>query len=339
MSDSLLCFIDYRSFPYALGDTFTLLMNMEIQRRLKGKDDIRQLVLADPHTPNSKYQPFVKEANFRNFLIELFPAYLFSPSTSKLGFTENRYYFYHQLVKNTLKREAVWPGLYSQARGVVDFYSHRMINRFFRDYGYVPRLEAPAALRDRAQRKMAKLFPGKLVVTVNLRNSKSGYFFSALHREAILPEWEKFFLQASRTHPHVIFLIVGSFGEWSRSFLNLPNVAISRRLGLGLADELSILLHSRLFMGSSSGFSALATFSSVPYVIANFEPSAASHVGLTIGEGRYPFAEKDQIILWEGETNAVLYENFSEVLSNDSLPTASINSTAGNMEAVRTSES
>ncbi len=34
MSDSLLCFVDYRNFPYALGDTFTLLMNMEVQRRL-----------------------------------------------------------------------------------------------------------------------------------------------------------------------------------------------------------------------------------------------------------------------------------------------------------------
>lgn len=315
MSNSLLGFIDYAFTPYALGDTFTLLVNMEVQRCLKGKEDISLLVLADPKSPNSRLQPFIHRNNFRTILIELFPAFLFSPSTSRLSFTENRPFFYHQLAKSALKRESMWPGIYAQARGAVDYFSHRAVNSFFRKHGYLPRLEAPEALRNRARRQLQKLFAGREVVTVNLRNSKSGYFSTAPHREAAIPEWEKFFYQAGHSHPQVVFLIVGAFGEWNRSFLRLPNVAVSRRLGLGLADELSMLLQSRLFMGSSSGFSSLATFSSVPYLIANYEAAMAKYVGLRVGDPRYPFAERNQMILWGTETCAELYARFCELIN------------------------
>jgi len=315
MGKSLLAFIDFAYTPYALGDTFTLLVNMEVQRLLKGKDDIVQLILADPHSPNSRLQPFINQNNFRTILIELFPAFLFSSNTARLSFTESRPFFYHQLAKSALRRECIWPGLFAQARGAVDYFSHREVNRFFRKRGYLPRLEAPEALRNRAKRLLQNLFADREVVTVNLRNGKSGYFFTAPHREAEIPEWEKFFVEAARSHPQVVFLIMGSYGEWNRSFLRLPNVAISRRLGLGLADELSILLQSRLFMGSSSGFSALATFSSVPYLIANYEAEMAKYVGLKVGDARYPFAERNQRILWGTETCAELYTRFCELMN------------------------
>lgn len=319
MSSSLHVFIDYAFVPYALGDTFTLLVNMEIQRLLKGKDDIVQLVLADPASPKSQWQPFVNSSNFRSFLIELFPAYLFSPSTSRLTFTESRPYFYHQLVKSAFGGRSIWPGIYAQARGAFDFFSHKAINRFFFKHGSLPLLEAPEALRHRARHHLETRFAGKRVVTVNLRNSKSGFFYTAPHREAAMPEWEAFFVKAGESHPDVVFLIVGSFGEWRRSLLRLPNVAISRRLGLGLADELSILLQSHLFMGSSSGFSALATFSSVPYLIANYEQGMANYVGLSVGDSRYPFAKEDQVLLWGTEDHGELHERFCTLMSRRSV--------------------
>lgn len=315
MSNSLFGFVDYRSFPYALGDTLTLLMNMEVIRRFKDKEDIVQLVLTYPRTPRSSLQPFINQNNFRSFLIELFPAFLFSPNTSSLNFTESRSFFHYRLIRGALKREAIWPGVWAQARGSLDFISHRRINKFFHKNGYLPRLAAPEHLRERAKECLDSLFPGKSVVTVNLRNNKSSYFFSAPHREANVPEWKKFFTLAGKSHPHFTFLIVGSFSEWDRSLLDYPNVAISRRLGLGLAEELSILLQSRLFMGSSSGFSALATFSTVPYLIANFEPKAAQYVGLKVGQEHYPFANENQVIHWGQEKCEELYRRFCELTS------------------------
>ena len=314
MSDSLLGFVDYRNFPYALGDTITLLMNMEVLRQLEDKEDIVQFILTYPGSPGSRLQPFVNRNNFRNFLIELFPAFLFSPNTSSLNFTESRSFFHYRLLQSTLRREAVWPGIFAQARGSMDYISHRRINKFFLKNGHLPRLDAPERLRIRAREHLRTLFPDKSVVTVNLRNSKSSYFYTAPHREANIPEWEKFFRLTALSHPNVMFLIVGSFSEWNRSFLDFPNVAISRRLGLGLADELSLLLQSSLFMGSSSGFSALATFSTVPYVITNFEPGAAKYVGLEVGERRYAFAEKNQVILWGQEQASDLYREFCEAV-------------------------
>ncbi|MBX9963541.1 MAG: hypothetical protein K2Y35_10820 [Burkholderiales bacterium] len=312
MSESVYGFIDYGITPYALGDTFTLLMNLEVERLVRDKSDIAQFVLSDPRAPNSRLQPFINTNNFRNFLIELFPAYLFSPSTSRWTFTEDRSYFYHQLVSRFLKRQAIWPSLLTQARGAIDFFSHRAINRFFERHGHLPKLAPPEDLRKRAIVHLARLFPGRQVVTVNLRNSKSGYFFTAPHREAAIPEWDAFFSMASQSHPHVAFLIVGSFNEWNRSVLGHPNVTVARRVGLTLADELAILMQSRAFMGSSSGFSALATFSSVPYVITNFEAGAAKYVGLEVGARRYPFATEHQVILWGKEEASVLHRQLSE---------------------------
>ena len=314
MSNSIYGFVDYRNFPYALGDTFTLLMNLEVLRKIKEKEDIVQLVLTNPKTPCPKEQPFINRRNFRNFLIDLFPAFLFSPNTSSLTFTESRSFFHYRLMKGALARNSMWPGVFAQARGSVDYMSHRHINMFFLKNGYLPRLDAPERLKLSAKAALDSLFPGKSVVTVNLRNSRSSYFFTAPNREANIPEWEKFFRLAGRSHPHVVFLIVGSFSEWNRSFLDFPNVAISRRMNLGLADELSMLLQSRLFMGSSSGFSALATFSDVPYLIVNFEPRAARFVGLQIGEGRYPFAAANQSILWGQEQGDELHRQFCSVI-------------------------
>jgi hypothetical protein len=314
LSESVYGFIDYGITPYALGDTFTLLMNLEVERLLRGKADIVQVVLSDPRAPNSRLQPFINTNNFRSFLIELFPAYLFSPNTASWTFTEDRSYFYHQVVSRFLRREAIWPGLLTQARGAIDFFSHRAINRFFVRHGQLPRLQAPEDLRRRALGHIQRLFPGKQVVTVNLRNSKSSYFFTAPHREAAIPEWEKFFALAEKSHPDVAFLIVGSFNEWNRSFLDHPNVTVARRAGLTLADELAILLGSRLFMGSSSGFSALATFSSVPYVITNFEAGAAKYVGLQVGAPRYPFASEHQVLQWGREDADALHVQMTERL-------------------------
>ena len=74
-----------------------------------------------------------------------------------------------------------------------------------------------------------------------------------------------------------------------------------------------MLLDGVPFMGTSSGFSAAATFSDTPYVITQFEHRAADYIGLPVGTERYPFAAPGQWLSWEQESEVLLGDLFERV--------------------------
>ena len=57
------------------------------------------------------------------------------------------------------------------------------------------------------------------------------------------------------------FVVVGRLQEKPLELLRLPNVISLRTLGLGLGHELTLMLRCDLFIGTSSGFAAMANFS------------------------------------------------------------------------------
>jgi hypothetical protein len=79
-----------------------------------------------------------------------------------------------------------------------------------------------------------------------------------------------------------------------------------RTLGLGLGHELSLMLRSDLFIGTSSGFAALANFSEVPYFITKMNPGACRAFAIAPGSERLPFAGERQILVYEPETRELL---------------------------------
>ena len=84
-------------------------------------------------------------------------------------------------------------------------------------------------------------------------------------------------------------------------------------LGFGLGHELTLLFEGAPFFGSSSGFSAAATFSNTPYTITNFERRAAEFVEMPVGTERYPFSFEHQWLSWEPETEEVLFDLFDRL--------------------------
>jgi len=129
-------------------------------------------------------------------------------------------------------------------------------------------------------------------------------------RDSPTDEWYRFFRIVLEKHPEVRFFVLGGYTEWERDLCNYKNVVIPRTLGLNLGHELSILHKADLFMGTSSGFAAAATFSETPYIITNFLHSAADHIGLPVGTVRYPFALGHQILSWEKESTELLVHLF-----------------------------
>ncbi|MEO8008638.1 MAG: hypothetical protein ABI728_08985, partial [Betaproteobacteria bacterium] len=125
-------------------------------------------------------------------------------------------------------------------------------------------------------------------------------------RDSDFFEWYEFLKDADKTYPDVQFVTVGRLQEKPLELLRLPNVISLRTLGLGLGHELTFMLQSDLFIGTSSGFAALANFSEIPYFVTKMSPESCRAYGIKQGSERLPFATKRQILVYEPETRELL---------------------------------
>jgi len=133
------------------------------------------------------------------------------------------------------------------------------------------------------------------------------------YRDSPLDEWHKFIDDVGVRYPDVQFLMLGGFLEWDSALTRRANVAIPRMMGLSLAHELALLAHSHLFLGASSGFSTMATFTHVPYVITNIEHYFAVWAGVEVNAASYPFAQPNQFLVWQREDSRLLLEYFESI--------------------------
>ena len=309
---------DYRYAPYSLGDTITWQMNVLVIAIESGANAIDHILMVDPKHPACWMQPHINTANYLTALQNIFPAYLCSPLLRNVRVFRDRTTFNDLLASHLRSGLQVYPSPGDHLRrrvrsgGIVNLshggfpLSHSVLNAFYMKNGYLPRLVAPRGYERSARMFLARHAAGRTVVAVHMRQSGLGSNPSALHRDSPMAEWVHFLKMAAVRWPDVLFVVFGGYHEWERPLMLLKNVLVPRTFGLGLAHELALLHHADMFMGSSSGFSAAATFSSVPYVIVNVEHDFSRYSEVPVGELRYPFALDNQEIYWEKETAALL---------------------------------
>lgn len=305
--------LDFSYAPYALGDTLTWQMNLAVGAHEAGATVIDQYIMIDPRRPSGRWQPHINTHNYISVIDGLFPAFLCCPMLRSIKVFRDRANFNCFLLTQVVHRRPTWPSLLAHLNRRIDYISHRRIDAFFRRHGYLPLLEAPQGYGPWADQFVRERCGGRFVVCVHIRQRALEPGPAGLHRDSPPEAWHEFFAQSAVKYPQVLFVVVGSFVEWDRRLLRLQNVLIPRLLGLGLAHELAILHRSRLFMGSSSGFAAMATFCGVPYVITNYERAAARAVGIPIGTRHYLFATPAQWLIWERETPGLLGVLFDEM--------------------------
>jgi hypothetical protein len=304
---------DYSYAPYALGDTLTWLMNLEVGAASGACDVIDAYLVIDPARPSSRYQPFVNTLNYVAMLDGLFPAFLCSARLRSLKVIRDPRTFALLLAREAVRRRPMWPSLWSHLRRRLDFISHRRINAFYRRHGHVPRLEAPRGYGAWADRFCRDHAADRFVVSLNIRQSARSMTPANLYRDSPVEEWLAFVDTVSSRDPQTLFVLMGGYTEWDRRFLRCPNVVIPRVLGFGLGHELALLERSDLFMGTSSGFGTMATFCGVPYVITNIEHLFASYAGIEVGARHYPFAGEHQLLYWQTETRELLLQRYEEL--------------------------
>jgi hypothetical protein len=305
--------MDFRYAPYALGDTFTWLTNLQITAHSSGGMPIELILITLPEKPASPMQRQISSYNYAQIMESLLPAFLTCPSLRDIRIFENKKKLSQRLLGAVLARAPSWPSLTAHFRGKLDYYSHNKINAFYAKNNWLPRLQAPWGFHDETKRLRARCLEGRVPIVVNIRQRALTHDPQALARDSVADAWYEFLTQAQSRWPKAAFILAGGVNEWERRFASLQNVVIPRLFGYGLGHELTLLFEGAPFFGSSSGFSAAATFSNTPYTITNFEHRAAEFVGVSVGTERYPFSFEHQWLSWEPETDEVLLDLFNRL--------------------------
>jgi hypothetical protein len=325
---SVLGILDFRYAPYALGDTFTWLTNVQVKAHAHGGMPIDLVLITLPERPASPLQRNISSYNYAQVMEGLLPAFLTCPSVLSLRIFQSMNKMSQRLLGAVLARAASWPSLTSHFRGRLDYYSHTQINAFYAKNKWLPRLQAPSGFHNETQRFRATYLKGRVPIVVNIRQRALSHDPAAVSRDSAADAWHEFLSQAHTRWPKAAFILAGGFNEWERRFAHLPNVIIPRMFGFGLGHELTLLFEGAPFFGTSSGFSAAATFSNTPYAITHVEHRAAKFFGVPVGIERFPFALEHQWLSWERETEHLLSDLFDRLWESTRINRAEIDAHA-----------
>ena len=306
--------IDYSYQHYALGDALTTQVCLACLAQEAGCAGIDIYLVADPERPAAPTQPFINGANYAVTLENLLPAFLCLPQTKSLQIVRDPYAAGMLWTTLVASRTSRWPALRTHLKRRMSYpLGHDIINAFYAREGHIPLLSAPRGYGEWARAFREQHWPGRFLVCINPRQSRLASVPTTTYRDSPLAEWHAFVDAVGASYPDVHFLMLGGFAEWDSALARKPNVSIPRTLGLTLAHELALLAEGDLFMGTSSGFATMATFTRVPYVITNIEHLFAHWAGVEVHAPRYPFGLAHQHLTWTAEDAATLMTYFDAV--------------------------
>jgi hypothetical protein len=317
---------DFELMPYALGDVLTWNMQTAIHCEEHGRASADLFICVDERHPASLYQQEVVTAqNCALFIDELSGAFGTHPKLGNIFIYRSRDELldrlrtaargdpvnekvladYELIVASRTNDDAVI------AHFIKSLQSHRQINEFWNRRRDIPWLRSSIGCDGEVDGLFAAPFAGKRVVAIHtrLRRLDSGVGGDRTYaRDSDFLGWYEFLREAGRTRPDVQFVTLGRLQEKPIELLKLPNVTSLRLLGLGLGHELSLMLRSDLFIGTSSGFAAMAYFSQTPYFITRMTENACKAYAIEFNAKRMPFATERQHLVYERETLELLLQ-------------------------------
>lgn len=370
--DSVLVAIyDFGMFPYALGDILTWNVRTAIDCEQMRRDAVDVYICIDSEDPACLFQyEMVDKANHEIFFTEIFSAFGTHPRLANIYIYRSRQSMIEKLQEFTTDKvngeiisnyvtavefrsaaigalelqpelrasDALLPGE-SEVRQYFNdqLHSHKVINDFVAQAGTVPLLKTAPGCDADVVPFLAECAPGKRVVPFHLRLRQVDRGFggtSSYARDSNFLEWYDFLHKANVQHPDVLFIALGRLQEKPLDVLRLPNVVSLRALGMGLGHDLAIMLKSDFFIGTSSGFAALANFSKIPYFITKMSEGACKAYGIPFGTDKLPFAFPNQQLIYEPETSDLLFRLLETGLSRAAARGSGIENAAASEQVV-----
>lgn len=332
--DTYFAIYDFEILPYALGDVLTWNIQTSLRCEEAGREKVDILILADPRYPSSIYQrDLVFAENAPLFFSELLGAFGTHPLLGNIHIFRKREELLSWL-SEVAEGDPVTREIQEDYSTVIAgrenadvlneyfikyIYSHGRINKFFQSNGRIPLLASSRGCEPDIDSLISNAFAGKRIVVIHprLRRLDAGLKGEHTHfRDSDFLIWYEFLHAAIEKFPDVRFVVVGRLQEKPLALLRLPNVTNLRTIGMGLGHELTLILKSDLFIGTSSGFAALANFSTVPYFITRMNKESYNAYGISEDDERLPFSTQSQFLVGGTETIDMLDEMLEEGLKD-----------------------
>ena len=332
---SMYCGIyDFELLPYALGDVLTWNVQSALRCQEAEREQVDVFICMDRNQPASIYQRnLVVAENCDLYFSELFGAFNTHSALGNVHLFHSRDQMLDSL-RTVAQRDD------KNAKVVADYqhvltlgadenalntyfienvYSHERLNRYVSDHGHLPLLSPSRGCEPDIAGLIKARFGGKFIVVIHPRLRRLDYGMGGEHtytRDSDFLEWYDFVRTAGEKYSGVQFVLVGRLQEKPIELLRLSNVTSLRALGLGLGHDLTLMLNADLFIGTSSGFAAMANFSKLPYFITKMNKEACAAYGIEPGSPHLPFAAPDQILVYEPETSDMLMSLLERGLRN-----------------------
>jgi hypothetical protein len=319
-----LAIYDFELVPYALGDVLTWNVQTAIRCREAGRESVDVCICVDPDYPAGIYQRgMVTEENSFLFFNELLGAFGTHPLLANVHIFRSREDLLDH-VEQQAKGDRVNADVVADYKAALEnrsdeaalnayfikyIYSHEHINSFAAKHGGIPLLADSRGCAPDVEGVMVHALGGKRAVIIHPRMRRLDAGYGGKHtysRDSDYLEWHDFVRKAGEGKPDVQFIVVGRLQEKPLELLRMPNVTSLRALGLGLGHELSLLRRADLFIGTSSGFAAMANFTEVPYFITHMNKESCKAYAIENGAKSLPFAAPHQELVYEKETSELL---------------------------------
>jgi hypothetical protein len=319
----LLVPIDFSVQPYSLGDLVAYLMGSLVVALERGCARVDVAIASDPGVPPNDpvMAAYATRDSHLRRLLALLPLLELHPLLGAVHvFTSRRELL--DLLSDRAAACALWPSRPEiDARKYMYYDAIQAVHGFHERRGSIPQLRVSADLRRWAQAFFARLEPGRVPVTVNLRNNKG---FHA-HRNSNLEAWTEFLRVVAADRP-VSFFVTGSPDEMDPGIRALPHVVYTKDHHTDTLQDLALIAEAAFHLGASSGPATIPLYGRRPYYIVNADvlPHLRLYGGALVqvasGELRFGFAGPLQTFGVVPETAALLRAQFERIWGSRDWP-------------------
>ena len=164
--------------------------------------------------------------------------------------------------------------------------SHRDLNYFFKVNKYFPYL------------KIDKKNNNKKNIAIQFRYRQldvKTFGHDSIERDASIITWSLIINLFKYFFPNEKIYLLGRPEEKPPFLRDYKNIYM-RNMDQSLIDDLRNMFNSSIFLGSSSGFAAVANFSELPYLITKVNETAKKNYNIPRSKNKLPFATANQVL-------------------------------------------
>jgi hypothetical protein len=258
MHDRQLAIYDFGTQPASLGDFLTFLQGSLAWSVHCGVTEVDLCVVCNPagvQIPEFAHLASV-EGGLRAKVIEFLPMAQMHPGIRSMFIVDHLDRAYEMLLRADAAYHSSWPPLDVLRSGTYLWYpTLQFLDRLHGGRPVTPRLRARAPMAQWALDFLVRHAAGRTPVTINLRMNLA----HGVERNMNTDVWRAFFDDAARNHDATFFLL-GAATENFDAFRSSPNVVVTKDWHTSMEEDLALIEHGKIHLGSSSGPATFAIF-------------------------------------------------------------------------------